>query len=124
MNSEPRRKLPIHLAASSGHAGTVQVLIDAGSVLDDVDKFGRSPLLWATTGRHVEVVKVLLQAGASVTSQGNWHALHEACKKGYTELVEMLIDAAAPVNNPVHCKFVPNSIVTAALSLYTQNYHD
>ena len=89
-----------------------------------MDKFGQSPLLWATTGRHVEVVKVLLQAGASVTSQGNWHALHEACKKGYTELVEMLIDAAAPVNNPVHCKFVPNSIVTAALSLYTQNYHD
>ncbi|KAL9951413.1 hypothetical protein ACROYT_G044072 [Oculina patagonica] len=99
--TEPRRKLPIHLAASSGHAETVQVLVDAGSGLDDVDKFGRSPLLWATTGRHVECVKVLLQAGASVTSQGNWHALHEACKKGYTELVQVLIDAAAPVNNPV-----------------------
>ena len=61
--------------------------------------------MWATTGRYVEVVKVLLQAGASVTSHGNWHALHEACKAGYTELVQVLIDAAAPVNNPAQCKY-------------------
>ena len=61
--------------------------------------------MWATKGRYVEVVKVLLQAGVSVTSQGNWHALHEACKVGYTELVQVLIDAAAPVNNPAQCKF-------------------
>ena len=105
LNTEPRRKLPIHLAASRGHADIIQALIEAGSGLDDVDKFGRSPLQWATTGRHVEVVRVLLQAGASVISQGNWHALHEACKKGYTELVQLLIDAGSPVNNPRHCKF-------------------
>lgn len=98
---EPRRKLPIHVAASSGHADVVKILIEAGSPLDDVDRFGRSPLMWATNGRYVEVVKVLLQAGASVTSQRNWHALHEACKAGYTELVQVLIDSAAPVNNPV-----------------------
>ena len=61
--------------------------------------------MWATKGRYVEAVKVLLQAGASVTSQGNWHALHEACKAGYSELVQVLIDAAAPVNNPVKCKY-------------------
>ena len=102
---EPRRKFAIHLASSSGHADIVKILIEAGSPLDDVDRFGRSPLMWATKGRHVEVVKVLLQAGASVTSQGNWHALHEACKAGYTELVQVLIDAAAPVNNPVQCKY-------------------
>ena len=103
---EPRRKFAIHLASSSGHADIVKILIEAGSPLDDVDRFGRSPpLMWATKGRHIEVVKVLLQAGASVTSQGNWHALHEACKAGYTELVQVLIDAAAPVNNPVQCKY-------------------
>ena len=83
---EPHRKFAIHLASSSGHADIVKILIEAGSHLDDVDRFGRSPLMWATKGRHVEVVKVLLQARASVTSQGNWHALHEACKAGYTEL--------------------------------------
>ena len=102
---EPRRKLPIHFAASSGHADVMEVLIEAGSPLDVVDRFGRSPLMWATKGRYVEVVKVLLQAGASVTSQGNWHALHEACKAGYSELVQVLIDAGSPVNNPVKCKY-------------------
>ena len=80
------------------------MLIEAGSYLDNVDKFGRSPLMWATACGYVEVVKVLLEAGASVTSQRNWHALHEACKKGLTELVQLLIDAGAPVNNPRQCK--------------------
>ena len=106
MNTERRRKLPIHVAASAGHLDVVKVLIQAGSSLDDVDKFGRSPLMWATTGRYVDVVKGLLQAGASVTSQGNWHALHEACKAGFTELVQILIGAGAPVNNPTHCKWM------------------
>ena len=59
---ESRRKFAIHLASSSGHADIVKILIEAGSPLDDVDRFGRSPLMWATKGRHVEVVKVLLQA--------------------------------------------------------------
>ena len=68
---EPRRKFAIHLASSSGHADIVKILIEAGSPLDDVDRFGRSPLMWATKGRHIEV----------------------------------LIDAAAPVNNPVQCKY-------------------
>lgn len=99
---EHRRKLPIHVAASTGHLDIVKILLQAGSSLDDVDKFGRSPLMWAVTGRYVDIVKVLLQAGASVTSQGNWHALHEACKAGFAELVQVLIEAGAPVNNPTH----------------------
>ena len=82
----------------------IEVLIKAGCTLDDVDKFGRSPLMWATACGHVEVVKLLLKAGASVTTQGNWHALHEACKKGFIELAQLLIDAGAPVNNPRQCK--------------------
>ena len=82
----------------------MKILLQAGSSLDDVDKFGRSPLMWAVTGRYVDIVKVLLQAGASLTSQGNWHALHEACKAGFAELVQVLIEAGAPVNNPTHCK--------------------
>ena len=31
---EPRRKLPIHVAASSGHADVVKILIEAGLPLD------------------------------------------------------------------------------------------
>ena len=82
----------------------VEVLIKAGCTLDDVDKFGRSPLMWATACGHAEVVKLLIKAGASVATQGNWHALHEACKRGFIELARLLMDAGAPVNNPRHCK--------------------
>ena len=80
-------------------------------MLDDIDKFGRSPLIWATAGEYVEVVKFLLGAGASVTSDRNWHALHEACKGGSTELVQVLIDAGAPVNNPHQCKYTLKKLV-------------
>ena len=104
--AERRRKGAIHLAASGGHLDVVEVLIRAGSTLDDVDKFGRSPLMWAAACGYEEVVKLLLQAGASVATQGNWHALHEACKRGFHELAQLLIDAGAPVNNPQHCKLL------------------
>ena len=105
MFSERRRKYPLHLASSSGHLDVVRILINAGSNLDDVDKFGRSPLMWAAAGGYVKVVKLLLEAGAAFTSQGNnWHALHEACKGGFTELVQLLIQTGAPVNNPKQCK--------------------
>ena len=102
--TEGRLKVPLHLAASSGHLDVVKVLVEAGSCLDDIDKFGRSPLIWATSGRCVDAVKFLLEAGASVTSERNWSALHEACKAGFYELVEVLLDAGAPVNNPRQCK--------------------
>ena len=97
-------KVPLHLAALSGHLDVIKVLVEAGSCLDDIDKFGRSPLIWATSGRCVDAVKFLLEAGASVTSERNWSALHEACKAGFYELVEVLLDAGAPVNIPRQCK--------------------
>ena len=97
----------------------VEVLIKAGCTLDDVDKFGRSPLMWATACGHVEVVKLLLKAGASVTTQGNWHALHEACKRGFIELAQLLMDAGAPVNNPRQCK---SMLFTAPNEHIVQNH--
>lgn len=80
------------------------MLVQGGSSLGDIDKLGRSPLLWATAGGFVEVVKFLLEAGAPAKSNRNWHALHEASKVGSTELVQILINAGAPVNNPQQCK--------------------
>ena len=104
--AEGREKGAIHLAASGGHLDVVEELIRAGSTLDDVDKFGRSPLMWAVACGYVEIVRLLLQAGASVATQGKRHALHEACKRGFHELAQLLIDAGAPVNNPQHCKLL------------------
>ncbi|XP_068726077.1 ankyrin repeat and protein kinase domain-containing protein 1-like [Montipora capricornis] len=97
-----RVKIPLHLAAAGGHLDVVRLLVEAGSNLDNIDKFGKQPLMYAVAGAHVETVKFLLETGSSVTSGRNWHALHEACKVGSPELVQILIDAGARVNNPRH----------------------
>jgi ankyrin repeat protein len=70
----PTSSLAIHVAAWRGYPAIVQILIDAGSPVDEPDKHGHTPLQLAvkacvdsywTQRRSPDSVKALLAAGAS-----------------------------------------------------------
>jgi hypothetical protein len=61
---------------------------------------GRNALHLAAESNHVEMVKLLLDHGASPkeSSDGGWTALHNAAQNGHTEAVSLLLAANANVN--------------------------
>ena len=56
----------LFMAAKSGHAGTVQLLLSRGATVNQTKDGNVSPLLIAVWQGHVETIKVLLAAEASV----------------------------------------------------------
>ena len=64
----PGGKTALHYAARDGHLSTVQVLLDAGAVLDDRDPNGITPLLYAASNDRVEVARLLIARGADVNA--------------------------------------------------------
>ena len=61
---------------------------------------GITPLMIACQREQVDIVRILLKAGASVNVRGERGdtALIEATRRGNVEIVEMLIDAGADIN--------------------------
>ncbi|WP_425127263.1 ankyrin repeat domain-containing protein [Burkholderia cepacia] len=51
-------------AADRGDAGEVRTLLERGAPIDSRDGQGRTALLLATHGNHVEAARVLIDAGA------------------------------------------------------------
>lgn len=79
---------------------TIEVLVNAGAVIDSVDAKGRSPLLRASESGHTKAVRFLLECKASAThcdSEGK-NALHWCCKSGSASSIPLLVNAGADIN--------------------------
>ena len=63
--------------------------------------FANQPLHAAAAGRHAEVCRLLLAAGADVnaTQHGGYAPLHEVAASGEVELVELFL-SAGPIRWP------------------------
>ena len=104
---------PLFAAVSQGHAECVRLLIEAGNIMNDVPRFldtgsvnkgiplftdhssyhQEAPLLIAAEEGHLDVVKVLLDHGASMTVTGYYgNAVQAAMSGGHNEVVEFLLD--------------------------------
>jgi adenosylhomocysteine nucleosidase len=89
----------LHLAAFFGKPEIARLLLDAGARLDTytTNDFANQPLHAAAAGRHIEICRLLLAAGADVnaTQHGGYTPLHEAAQHGDVEMVELFLSAGA-----------------------------
>ena len=89
------------MAAAAGFAGPVAALLraEASALARDCawQKDGPTALMLGTRGGHVEVVDLLLRAGADVMAYDcrGWSALRFAANAGHLTVTRMLLDAGA-----------------------------
>jgi ankyrin repeat protein len=89
-------------AAERGHVETVRTLIDAGVAVDHVNRLGWTALLEAIIlgdggERHVEIVRLLLAAGADpgLADGDGVTPLQHARRRGHAAVERLLADAGA-----------------------------
>jgi ankyrin len=94
---------PLYFSACNGHLESTQLLIKHGARMDDADlSNGRNGLWWAAKEGHAEIVRYLLDVGASVNHQLHERAeragtspLHMAATHGHAECVSILLEKRA-----------------------------
>ena len=77
-----------------------EALLKLGLDIGAKDVAGATPLHYASSDGHTEVVAALLAAGADVNAKSStdWTPLHCACNCGRLEIAQTLITAGADVN--------------------------
>ena len=88
-------------AAARGDLAAVNRLLAQGADVEQRDAAGRTPVLAATAGNHVEVVRALIGRGANVNAQDAQRdsAFLLAGARGYTEVVRMALAAGADLKS-------------------------
>lgn len=100
ISRDKRGRTTLHLAASKGLADTVFSLLTADTrpaFLDATDRDGCTALLRASEPGHLEVVKLLLGAGAATELADKWGrtVLHCAALKGRMSVASLLVNHGA-----------------------------
>eukprot|EP00930_Biecheleria_cincta_P002936 TRINITY_DN103892_c0_g1_i1.p1 TRINITY_DN103892_c0_g1~~TRINITY_DN103892_c0_g1_i1.p1 ORF type:complete len:384 (-),score=74.21 TRINITY_DN103892_c0_g1_i1:22-1173(-) len=105
ISTSTRADLPIHLAAQGGYDVVTRLLVDqsiAKGLINTPNLTGWTPLHFGVIGQNLTVMAILLRAGADVNVRnpflGDPTALHVACRLGWRDGMESLINREANVN--------------------------
>jgi serine/threonine-protein phosphatase 6 regulatory ankyrin repeat subunit B len=91
---------PLIAAAGAGRVGVVNLLIDAGAQVDQVDVHKLTPLMHACHYGHLEVALRLLNKGASPDPRpGKLSALTLAAEGGHDRIVSLLAARGTDINH-------------------------
>jgi ankyrin repeat protein len=85
---------PLMLAAGRNMLEAVFKLIEMGVPIDEANKHGHNPLIWAAICGHGEVIKALLFRGANInhrTAEGRT-ALHYTCLYSKAKAADILME--------------------------------
>lgn len=94
-------KTPLGEAAQIGAADLVQLLIEYGANVDLAPhEFQDSPLIVASAKNHIEVVRILLAAGADSRAQqiGGWSPLHYALLNKNEDMATLILGRDPDIN--------------------------
>ncbi|WP_197171491.1 ankyrin repeat domain-containing protein [Novipirellula aureliae] len=86
------------LASFNGHTAAVQSLLDAKASVKSRDSFGRTALIYASSGSSLEVVKLLVDHRSEINVVDNvehWSPLMFASSEGQTRIVKYLLEKGA-----------------------------
>ena len=83
----------LHVAAHFGHQHIVEILLQAGALVDDLDLQGQTPLHAAASSGQEAIARMLLMQGARLNCVDNAGdtPLHCAARYGRLEVVRLLI---------------------------------
>jgi uncharacterized protein len=108
----------LHFAAFFGKAEAARTLLAGGAAVGAYsgNELHVQPLHSAAAGRHHEVCRVLLAAGADVnaTQRHGYTPIHAAAQNGDTELVELFLSAGANAGTPRDSGETPADTAEAA----------
>lgn len=89
----------LHCAAEEGHEEVVAFLLGQGPQANSTDNMDRTPLILASMGGHLGVVRMLAQhmgtQGLHETDIMGWTALYYAAREGHEEAVAFLLGMGA-----------------------------
>jgi len=131
----------LFIASQQNNKGIIQLLLEKGLDINQQNKFGETPLFWATNWvdsqrkDHIEIVKFLIKNGANVNIENNSgdSVLSQICKIPYfvvtdprkLALIKVLLEAGADWNkeNVLRAAEKEGKILNILEEHLTKKYH-
>jgi len=99
VNAEGSPHTALCAAAITGDVQIMRLLLDSGAHIQARDRYGKTPLHHAASGRHKDSnpAKILLERGAATNMRDakSWTPLHYAAVTGNQAVVELLLEMGA-----------------------------